>query len=792
MKQTFLAVTGGSLLLVAAAVAALIPEEVPGLPVVSTEVPAGGGHVIDIGTTPPDAKTVDGDISDWTGTSTGFGGTIIYSRGELIYQDHIFDSYGADDGNDVERLSVLDPLGALEPRTYRVNPLSQYGPGELGLPTYGPITGKQAYGDANGGEFVPHADLLEVRVAADADTVWLLVRTTTMTAADQTAILVLADTAPGSTARAVPFNSGLVTSRGDIAILLAGSSAKVVDLASGASLGSVGVSVATNPAGYVNAIEAAIPRTLVENGTGGLSLAVAAGSLAPDGDLASLGVNANVANVAFRTSEPVRFWWEKQQALALFAKTIDPFFAEIDLAKLESGFSQAYVPGTGYHDRIFESKGLHGNVSEESGKDGIFQHYGVYLPSSYVAGTPSPLQLWLHFRGGEGHTAATVAPRIMQDYGEDVGTIVVTPRGRGTSTWYVGKGHVDFLEVWDDVHERFSVDEDRTYVSGHSMGGWGTYLLTILYPDRFAAGMPVAGPVTQGAWTGLDFPGCDDFRSDDYTPCYVSANGSDPRVQHTRRLLENLRHVPLGVFQGATDELVPVSGVTLQVERLVELGYRHRYYLFPSYEHYSHPIVDEWAEGVRYMHQFKRNPNPATVSYIRDMPFERATETNQCPSCGLNFDFDSAYWMSELTPGDMTSGVARFDGRSLAIVEPPELTVPEAGGPASPGQTGPYVMVGLGNLADPLTAPAALANGFEATLGGAIRVRLDLRRMGIDSAAPVSGALTSDQPLLLRLDGFTSPRSVSIDGGPAQTIAPSSGVLDVTLPAGAHQVVVFP
>src|ERR1041384_1844949 len=237
MKQTFLAVMGGSLLLVAAAVAALIPEEVPGLPVVSTEVPAGGGHVIDIGTAPPDAKTVDGDISDWTGTSTGFGGTIIYSRGELIYQDHIFDSYGADDGNDVERLSVLDPLGALEPRTYRVDPLSQYGPGELGLPTYGPITGRQAYGDANGGDFVPHADLLEVRVAADANTVWLLVRTTTMTAADQTAILVLADTAPGSTARAVPFNSGLETNRGDVAILLAGSTAKVVDLSCGASLG---------------------------------------------------------------------------------------------------------------------------------------------------------------------------------------------------------------------------------------------------------------------------------------------------------------------------------------------------------------------------------------------------------------------------------------------------------------------------------------------------------------------------------------------------------------------------
>ncbi len=659
MKHTFVAALGGSLLLVGPAPAGLIPDEVPGLPVVSEEVPAGGGHVIDIGSAPPDAKTVDGDISDWTGTPTGFGGTMIYSRGELIYEDHIFDSYGADDGNDVERLSVLDPLEQAEPRTYRVDPAAQYVPGELGTPTYGPITGKQAYGDANGGDFVDNADLIEVRVAADADTVWLLARTTTMRTADETGILVLAHTAPGSTSRSVPFNSGLETRRGEIAILLGGTSGRVVDLTTGVETALPPGSVKTNPDGYVNAIEAAIPRSLVENGAGGLSLAVASGSLTASGDFANLGVNANVANVAFRTSEPVRFWWEKQQALALFARTIDPFFAEIDLAKLTTGLSQAYAPGTGYHDRIFESNGKYGNVSSEGGKDGVFQHYGVYLPSSYVAGTPSPLQLWLHFRGGEGHTAATVAPRIMKDYGEDVGTIVVTPRGRGTSTWYVGKGHVDFREVWDDVHQRFSIDEDRTYVSGHSMGGWGTYLRTILYPDRFAAGMPVAGPVTQGAWTGLDFPGCDNYRYDDYTPCYVYANGSNPRVQHTRRLLENLLHVPLGIFQGVIDELVPVSGVTLQVERLIELGYRHRYYLFPTYEHYSHPIVDQWAEGVRYMHSFTRNPNPPTVTYIRDMPFEHATNTVQCEGCGLDFVFDSAYWMSELTPADVTNGVAQ-------------------------------------------------------------------------------------------------------------------------------------
>jgi hypothetical protein len=150
----------------------------------------------------------------------------------------------------------------------------------------------------------------------------------------------------------------------------------------------------------------------------------------------------------------------------------------------------------------------------------------------------------------------------MRDMGEARGGIVISPRGRGTSTWYLGRGMVDVLEVWDDAMAGFAIDPDRVYVSGHSMGGWGSYLLSILMPDRFAAALPVAGPVTQGAWTGIDVPGCDEYRYDDYSPCYIATNDSDPRTQHTRRLLENLRNVPIGIYQGAIDELVPTSGVT--------------------------------------------------------------------------------------------------------------------------------------------------------------------------------------------------------------------------------------
>ena len=215
--------------------------------------------------------------------------------------------------------------------------------------------------------------------------------------------------------------------------------------------------VATDPSGYDNAIEAKIPRTLLGPLPPSFSLAGATGTAGGTDPprLADTGLGANLANVAFRDDEPVRNWWDKRQAFSLYDRTIDPFFADVELAKLAGGSNQRYEPGPGYHDRIFASDE---RDLEEQGREGILQHYGVYLPTAYDGVHDSPVQWWFHFRGGTAHIAAAAVPRIFKDMGEDHDALVVTPRGRGTSTWYVGKGHVDYREVWADVHRTFDVD----------------------------------------------------------------------------------------------------------------------------------------------------------------------------------------------------------------------------------------------------------------------------------------------------------------------------------------------
>lgn len=785
------ALVGGA---VPAARAQNVDPSTTDLPVLSREVPPGK---VDIRPTTPLAplpKTIDGDPSDWTGVPSRLGGTVVHSAGELVYQDHLFDAHGPDDGRDAARLETIDPVTQAVPEAYRLDALAQAdAPGQVGAPVPEQISYNESFGDA-----APHqdaSDLHEVRVALDGTDLLLLARTTTMTSATETGVLVLADGAVNDGSREVPFNSGISSEVADSAVFLSGAGGLVADLGTGAETPLHADAVAVDPVGYTNAIEARIPLHLLGS-PDDLRLAVAAGPAAA-GELAFKHLDietsnetphANLANVAFRLDEPVRTWWDRDQALTLFGGTIDPFFLALDAEALSTGSSETVHPGPGYHDRIFVSSE---HVARERGREGIVQHYGLYLPEAYEGSTAVPLQWWLHWRGGDAHTAAAVTPRIFKHFGEDQDTIVVAPSGRGTSRWYVGKGHVDFLEVWEDVFATVQVDRDRVYASGHSMGGWGSYLLTLVYPDRFAAAAPVAGPVTQGAWTGLDFPGCDSLQWEENTPCYISANGSRPRDQHTRKLLENSLHVPYAILHGTNDELVPYPGVARQAERLQQLGHRFRFYTYPGYEHYSHPVADQWSEAARYLHSFARPDNPRRVTYKRDMPFELATEQVQSDGVSLEFDFDSAYWMSELE-ARAADGTAAFDGTSLAIAEQPYLVAPDSGAPTSPGSTGPYVIVGQQWLNDAVATATEPENGFEASLTGAAVTRLDLARMNIDPASTSFGRVTSDGPAVLRLDGDWAGAPTVTVNGDETAIAFDEGVASIPLSEGSSLVVVTP
>jgi pimeloyl-ACP methyl ester carboxylesterase len=789
MRRSLLVLT--CVLAVSWSAAAVIPEQVPDLPVLTPETAPGRIVVAPAPSIAPSAKTVNGDVSDWIGAPTRLGGTAIYSAGEYVYSDFIGDDWGSDDGRDAERLATLDPLRELEPRTYRLDPVGQVLGDEFGLEGPPLLSAEPEYGDAAYPEGLGHeADIAEVRVAADTDRLLFLVRTALMKATPETAVLILLDTAPGG---AFPAPGGITTGA-EISLLVSGNEiirytkeGSVLPLPPGVC-GDDGCSPAweavTNPDGFDNAVEVMIrPSRFGLEGLSPLGIGVATGLVNGDGtdfaDVSTGTATTDLFNVAFRSDEPVRIRMDREQALTLLAGNIDRYLAKIDLAKLAAGATESFEPGPGYYERVFLSDSpVARETYGSSESQGIYQHYGLYIPTTYVPQTPSPGLLWLHPRSsGTTHLAGAWVPGIIRQLGERSGRVVFSPSARGSSTWYVGRGHESFLETWDDAMASHSIDPNNVVVAGHSMGGFGSYLVGLLYPDRFAAAFPIAGATTQGGWLGVGAP-------------IEPQDGGNAEAELMFNIIENARNVPYVIFQGTDDELVWVTGVTRMALRFDELGYRNRLYLLLGQEHYSPLIVDEWSDPERYLNSFERDPNPARVTYKVWPALEQQVETVGTPEgATLDYAFDGAYWVDGLTirSGDpaspATTGI--FDATTHGRGVPAYLTIPEAS-VAAVGHTAPFTMAGLSWLGTGTSAPM---NAFEATLTNIATAELDVVRMALATTGAITATVMTDGPVVLRLAGVwaSAPTVTGAEGSYA------AGALEITIAsAGTHAITITP
>jgi poly(3-hydroxybutyrate) depolymerase len=750
-----------------ASVADVIPGAVPDLPVLGAQALRGQGLIT---TAAPDetptTKTIDGEIGDWVGEPTHYAGTSIYDAGEYVYSDHLMDDWGADAGPDATRAAIVDPIHATEPRTYRTEALAQALGDQFDAPGPPEIAARGNYGEAAyPASTADQADIVEARVAADANRVTMLVRTQSMAAIPRTAILVLVDTEPGGTYTA----PGGITTAAEYSFLVNGGNVLAAS-DRGTAAPTSGVTVASNGAGYVNAVEIAIDRAALGSPSGNVGVALAAGvvntprtSLAP---VAPGTAAASYFNVAFRGSEPTRVWMEHDQALALFAGNIDRFLASIDLAKLEAGATETFVPRPGYWERIYESDSVV-NQERES-KDyfqGPFQQYGVYIPTTYRAGTPTPATFWLHFNGGHAHDAAALVPGLIRQLGEQRGNIVISPGVRGTTSGYTGRGLVDFLEVFDDATNEFSIDRDRVYLTGYSFGGFAVYLYGLLMPDLFAAAFPTVGPAAAR------------------DPAFVVPITPLDELMTLQSVIENARNLPFVIYQGTGDEIIPYADVARQAARFTELGYRHRFHSFPGYEHYSFAVTDQWEDAAGYMDGFRRDPNPERVTYKVWPAMEALVNTDNTP-VPLDYRFDRAYWASELTvrdgdPSDPAT-MGTFDARTFGRGADDTLALPDAGVGVSPAAS---AITGIQWLTN---GRLAARNGFEVSATNLAVARVDLARMGIGTVDPIEVGVTTDGPVELRLEGpwLAEP------GVTGATIAGFDGTtLRLTVPAGVHNII---
>ncbi|WP_026630869.1 carboxylesterase family protein [Dyadobacter alkalitolerans] len=229
-----------------------------------------------------------------------------------------------------------------------------------------------------------------------------------------------------------------------------------------------------------------------------------------------------------------------------------------------------------------------------SDADDTEQPYGLYLPKNFDENKKYPLVIMLHGAGSNhrldlrrvfGKSNAEdetdkEATRYFPPW-EDVDFIVAAPFARGTAG-YQGIPEEDVYDVLDDVKKRFKIDENKTYLTGLSMGGGGTLWLGLTRPDIWAAIAPV---------------------------CPAPPNG-------TFDLAANALNFPIHFFHGDADPVVPVADTRKWVQHLQDIGVEVSYKEFVDVKHdswvsaYDNEFIFEWFGHA------ERNPFPDRVKFV--------------------------------------------------------------------------------------------------------------------------------------------------------------------------------
>lgn len=189
--------------------------------------------------------------------------------------------------------------------------------------------------------------------------------------------------------------------------------------------------------------------------------------------------------------------------------------------------------------------------------------YLLYTPKDYNPSDAKrwPLVLFLHGSGERGTNVDLVAvhgpPKLVKQ-GREFPFILVSPQCRPRETWR----HEELSLLLDELEVNLRVDKNREYVTGLSMGGYGTWDLAAHYPQRFAAVAPICG------------------------------GGDRLALKLAGDRLEALKTLGVWAFHGGKDPTVPLAESQQMVEEFHALGNSSaRLTVYPEAGH------DSWTEA---------------------------------------------------------------------------------------------------------------------------------------------------------------------------------------------------
>ncbi len=209
--------------------------------------------------------------------------------------------------------------------------------------------------------------------------------------------------------------------------------------------------------------------------------------------------------------------------------------------------------------------------AQQTAQEFVFKiNYLLYLPESYEQDKTQrwPLVIFLHGKGESGDDIEKVKingiPKNINE-GKKYPFIVVSPLCPN-SHW-----DISFLNrLLDHIIETCRVDENRIYLTGLSMGGFGTWEWACKNPERFAAIVPICG------------------------------GGKSKDVW-------KIRHLPVWAFHGGKDSIVPMKFSEEMITKLKEIGSSPKFTVYPEAGHNSWVYAYDTEELYDWMLSQKRD-----------------------------------------------------------------------------------------------------------------------------------------------------------------------------------------
>jgi len=188
-------------------------------------------------------------------------------------------------------------------------------------------------------------------------------------------------------------------------------------------------------------------------------------------------------------------------------------------------------------------------------KDGEAK-YVLFVPHGYKDDAEFPLILFLHGAGErEGGSKQPVevgiGPAVKKEE-KSFPFFVLIPRCKGApNNWLAdGADAQRALAMLAEVQKDYKIDPKRVYLTGLSMGGYGTWSLAAKHPDKWAAIVPVCG----------------------------KGNPADG---------EKIKHIPCWAFHGDKDTAVKVEGSRDMIAAMKKAGGEPKYTEYPGVGHNS-------------------------------------------------------------------------------------------------------------------------------------------------------------------------------------------------------------